>query len=175
MRIKVEWQNIPAEQVPLQVWHFLIYLLAELLQDDFLPVKYVNRIKIQITYCFIPQTTQALLNWQHPPAPKNRHKNTKKKISIPQEPTKQTYKWTSLNQLRTSIEPLTQQRIISQITSMGASDLSPSGQTWVPDIRYPALITAERKIIADGEVHLRVEQRLCRLKNRGTSGNSCKE
>jgi hypothetical protein len=61
------------------------------------------------------------------------------------------------------------------MTSMGASDFSPNGFTWVPDIRYPALITAERKITADGEVHLRVAQRLCRLKNRGTSGSSCKQ
>lgn len=70
---------------------------------------------------------------------------------------------------------LTQHRMISQITSIGASVFSPRGFACVPDIRYPALITAERNIIADGEVHLSVAQRLCKLRNRGTSGNSCKD
>lgn len=60
------------------------------------------------------------------------------------------------------------------MTSMGASDFSPNGFTCVPEIRYPALITAERNITADGEVHFSVAHRLCRLKKRGTSGNSCK-
>ena len=71
-------------------------------------------------------------------------------------------------------ELLTQQRMMSQMTSIGASDFNPRGFTWVPEIRYPALITADLKITADGEVHLRVPQRLCKLRKRGTSGNSCK-
>lgn len=81
----------------------------------------------------------------------------------------------ALNMRKRALKSLTQQRIMSQITSIGASDLSPIAQTWDLEIRYPALITAERKITADGDVHLRVAQRLCRLKNRGTSGNSCKK
>lgn len=76
--------------------------------------------------------------------------------------------------IRGSKRILTQQRIMSQITSMGASVFIPNGFTCVPDIRYPAFSTADRNITADGEVHFSVAQRLCRLKNRGTSGNSCK-
>lgn len=34
-------------------------------------------------------------------------------------------------------------------------------------------MTADRNITAEGEVHFRVAQRLCKLRNRGTSGNSC--
>lgn len=63
---------------------------------------------------------------------------------------------------------------MSQITSIGASVFMPSGFTWVPEIRYLALITADRNIAADGEMHFSVAQRLCRLKNRGTSSNSWK-
>lgn len=82
----------------------------------------------------------------------------------------------SFNQVNNEIfysDCLTQQRIISQITSMGASDFRPNGFTWVPDMRYPALITAERKFTAEGDVHFNVAQRLCRLKNKGTSFSSC--
>jgi hypothetical protein len=67
----------------------------------------------------------------------------------------------------------TQQRMMSQITSKGASVLRPRGFTWLPEMRYPALITAERNITADGEVHLRVAHKLWRLTKSGTSGNSC--
>lgn len=68
----------------------------------------------------------------------------------------------------------TQQRMMSQIISIGASVFIPSGFTWVPEIRYWALITADLNIAADGEMHFSVAQRLCRLKNRGTSSNSWK-
>ena len=60
-----------------------------------------------------------------------------------------------------SLTRFTQQRMMSQITSQGASDFSPSGFAWVLDIRYPALITAERKTTADRGVHLTVPVMLC--------------
>jgi hypothetical protein len=63
--------------------------------------------------------------------------------------------------------------MMSQITSQGASDFSPSGLTWLLEIWYPAFITAERNITADGDVHLTVPDMLWRLKNNGKSCNSC--
>jgi len=68
---------------------------------------------------------------------------------------------------------LTQQRMMSQITSQGASDLTPSGLTWVLEIGYPAFRTADRNITKDGDVHLTVPAMLWRLKNNGMSCNSC--
>jgi len=62
---------------------------------------------------------------------------------------------------------------MSQITSQGASDLTPSGLTWVLEIRYPAFRTADRNITKDGDVHLTVPAMLWRLKNNGMSCNSC--
>jgi len=65
--------------------------------------------------------------------------------------------------------------MMSQIISIGASVLIPSGFTWDPETRYFALITADRNKAADGEVHFSVAERLCRLKKRGTSGNSWRQ
>ena len=63
--------------------------------------------------------------------------------------------------------------MMSQITSQGASDLTPNGLTWVLEIRYPAFRTADRNITKDGDVHLTVPAMLWRLKNNGMSCNSC--
>lgn len=68
---------------------------------------------------------------------------------------------------------ITQQRMMSQTTLMGASVFKPRGLACVPDMRYPAFSTADLNITADGDVHFSVPQRLCKHKNNGTSGSSC--
>uniref|UniRef100_A0A0A9CTP0 Uncharacterized protein n=1 Tax=Arundo donax TaxID=35708 RepID=A0A0A9CTP0_ARUDO len=62
--------------------------------------------------------------------------------------------------------------MMSQITSQGASDFTPSGLTWVLEMRYPALRTADRNITKEGDVHLTVPAMLWRLKNNGMSCSS---
>jgi hypothetical protein len=68
----------------------------------------------------------------------------------------------------------TQQRMISQSTSIGASVLRPNGFACEPEMWYPALTTADRNRVADGGVHLRVALIEWRLTYNGTSIISCK-
>jgi hypothetical protein len=57
----------------------------------------------------------------------------------------------------------TQHRMMSQRTAIGASVFSPNGLACEPEIRYPALTTADRNRVADGGVHLSVALMECRL------------
>ena len=65
-----------------------------------------------------------------------------------------------------------QHRITSQITGMGASVFTLVALVWLPETRYPAFASAERKSSAGRGEHLSVDVMPCKSTAKGQSNNS---